>query len=138
MAVAAFGEQVQVKVANLRQEGVRVTREVFALMFVAPQQAVVLRQVAAVTAPFEVVAVRQAAHDPFAFDNAHFTSAGNESAHDHAVAVRMAAENGERVVMVGVGDALQFAAERVLLHFLVLGGSMVAGEAGSDGAGMTG
>ena len=51
----AFAEQMQVEVADLWQEGVRVAREAFAPFAVAPDQRVMLRQVRAVAAPFEVV-----------------------------------------------------------------------------------
>jgi len=88
-----------------------------------------------------VIAVRQAAHDPFAFGDAYFKRTGKKGAQNHAVAIGMAAENGEWIVMVGVGDPLQFAAERVIFHFRVLDGSMIAGgatAADSGEAGMVG
>ena len=104
MAVPAFGEQVQVEIAHLRTEGIRVARNVFPALGIMPDQAVMLGQVAAVAAPFEQVSLRQAGHRQAAFRNLHLHGARNEGAHHGRFPFLMAPQYGERVVVPCFAD----------------------------------
>jgi hypothetical protein len=76
------------------------------MLMIPPHQPVVMGQAAAVSPPFEEVAVGKALEREAAFGDSDLHGARIEDAHDSLIALEVAAEHGERIVVAGLLDPL--------------------------------
>jgi len=108
MQVAAFAEQVQIQVPQLRRETIRVVGRAFDTVTVSPSQLVTGRHTATGTPPFEQICIFNAFQWRSGFDNACGAAMGQKRPDNVLLAVLVSAQDFKRVVVPGFDDANQW------------------------------
>ncbi len=105
--VLAFAEQMQIQIAQLGWEAVGVVMHVFAVLIIVPDQTIALRQVLLGTPPFEKIGAFDTLHGQFALGDGDTFRMGQKDPHQHFIALFVASQDFERIVMTGLNDLLQ-------------------------------
>ncbi len=107
MPVTAFAKQVQIEIAELLGETIRIVIDMRIAGSVGPLQTIALRHRARRPLPGKEVRTGDALHGRLVFDQLRGTCAREIGEYAFAAAMRMTPEYGEGIVMARFGNQLQ-------------------------------
>ena len=104
LQMLAFREQMEIEVGKLGSICVRIVRDVFAMLVIAPDQTVMVGQCGNIATPLEDGRPMHARHAPISLGDRHLGRMGQMRADKDALVRRMSAQHRERVVVARLQD----------------------------------
>jgi hypothetical protein len=105
--VLAFAEQMQIQIPKLGREAVGVMMHVFEVLIIVPDQTILHWQVLLGTPPFEHIGSFDTLHGQLTLGDGDAFRMRQKDPHQRFIALFMATQDFERIVVTGLNDLLQ-------------------------------